>query len=110
MDRIAWVRHQHGVASTQRGKREMRDAFLRANGDDRLGFGIEFDAPPPQIPLTDRATQARDAARYRVTMRVGPLHGLDQLFDDMLRRSPVRIAHPEVDDVLAAPASGHLQL
>ena len=43
-------------------------------------------------------------------MRVAALHGLDQLVDDVRRRRAVGVAHAEVDDVLAAPAGGHLEL
>ncbi len=32
-----------------------------------------------------------------------------ELLDDVRRRRPVGVAHAEVDDVLAAAASGHLQ-
>jgi hypothetical protein len=54
--------------------------------------------------------QPVDALGHRVAVRVGPLHGLDQLVDDVRRRRPVGIAHAHVDDVFAAPARRHLQL
>ena len=110
VDRIARVRHQHRVAAAERGEREVRDPFLRADRDDRLGLRIELDAPAPLVPVADRAAQARDALRHRVAVRVGPLHGLDELVDDVLRRRAVGVAHAEVDDVLAAAARGHLEL
>ena len=36
-------------------------------------------------------------------MRVASGHGFAKLVHDMLRRGLIRIAHPEIDDVLAAP-------
>src|SRR5262249_50606051 len=51
-----------------------------------------------------------DAARYRVAMVLRLLHCLDELRDDVRRRRMVRIAHPEVDDVLAAGACCGLQV
>ena len=110
VDRVARVRHQHRVAAAERGEREVRDAFLRADRDDRLGVGVELDAVAALVPVADRAAQPRDALRHRVAVRVGPLHRLDQLVDDVLRRRAVGVAHAEVDDVLAAAARGHLQL
>ena len=72
--------------------------------------GSNVDAAAPLVPVADRAAQPRDALRHRVAVRVGALHGLDQLVDDVLRRRAVGIAHAEVDDVLAAAARGHLEL
>ncbi len=110
VDRIARVRHQHRVAATERGERQMRNPFLGADGDDRLGFGIELDAPAALVPLADRAPQARNAARHGVAVRVRSLHGFDELVDDVPGRGAIGIAHPEVDDVLPAAAGGHLEL
>ena len=88
----------------------MRDALFRADGNNRFGFGIELHAPTPLIPLTDGAAQPRNTARYRIAVGVGTLHCLHQFIDDVPRRWAVWIAHAEVDDVLPAPASGHLEL
>src|ERR1700682_4499954 len=43
-------------------------------------------------------------------MRVAPLHGRDQLGDDVRRRRPVGVAHAEVDNVFTAAARRHLEL
>ena len=110
VDRIAWIRYQHSIAAAERGERKMRDAFLRADGDDRLGLGIELDVPAAAVPLADRAAQARNAARDRISVRVRTLYRFDQLVDDVPGRRSVRVAHAEVDDVLPAAAGGHLQL
>ena len=42
-------------------------------------------------------------------MRVAALYRFDELGDDVCGRGAVGIAHAEVDDVLAAPASFHLE-
>ncbi len=110
MNWIARVRHQHRVAATERGEREMCDAFLRADGDDRLRLGIELDVPATAVPLADGAAQARNAARDRVSVCVRTLHGFDELVDDVPGRWSIRVAHAEVDDVLPAAAGGHLEL
>ena len=110
VDRIAGVGHEHGVAAAERREHQMRDALLRADGDDGFAIGIELDAPAALIPVADRAAEPRDALRHRVAVRVAALHRLDQLGDDVRRRRAVGIAHAEVDDVLAAAAGGHLQL
>jgi len=110
MDRVGRVRHQHDVAVVDRRQREVGEALLGTDGDDRLRVRVDRDVVARLVPVADRAPQARDALRHRVAMRVAPLRGLHQLVDDVLRRGLVRIAHAEIDDVLApAPGSG-LQL
>ena len=42
-------------------------------------------------------------------MGVAALCGFHQLVHDVLRRGLVRVAHAEVDDVLATPARRHLE-
>ncbi len=110
VDRIAWIWHRHGIFIVEHRQAKVRDALLRANGDDRLGLGIEIDVVSVLVPVTDRAAQPRDSARKRVAMRPRPLGRLDQLVYDELRRGAIGIAHPEVDHVLAAPARRSLQL
>ena len=110
MDRIAGIGYQHRVTTAESGQREMRDTLLGADGDNRFGFRIELDTVTALIPLADRSAQARYPARHRVAVGVAPLHGLDQLGDDVRRRRPIGVAHAEVDDVLATPARRHLEL
>ena len=107
--RVTRIRHQHDVAGVQRRERKVGDAFLGADGDDRLGVGIEFDVVACLVPVADRAPQPRYALRHRVAVRVRTLHGLDQLVHDVARRGLVGIAHAEVDHVLAALARLELE-
>ncbi len=110
MDRVARVRHQYRVAAIERGEHQVREAFLRADRDDRFRVGIELDAVTRLVPVGDRTPQARDALGDRIAVRVLALGCLDQLVDDVPGRRPVRIAHAHVDDVFAAATRGHLQL
>ena len=43
-------------------------------------------------------------------MGIGTLGDIHQLGDDVRRRGAIGIAHAHVDDVLAAPARGELEL
>ena len=110
VDRIARVGHQHRVAPLQRREHQVREALLRADGDDRLGVRVEQYAVAPLVPAADRAAQARNALGDRVAVRVLALRRLDQLVDDVPGRGAVRIAHAHVDDVLAGATGRHLQL
>lgn len=101
MHGIGRIRHQHRVARSDGGEREMHQPFLGTDGDDGLGFLIELDAVALPVPAADRPPQPRDAARDGITVRAFALHHFDQLVDDVLRRGLIGIAHAEVDDVLA---------
>jgi hypothetical protein len=61
----------------------VREAFLGADGDDRLGLGVDVDAVAALVPVADRAAQARDALGDRVAVGVLALRGLHQLVDDV---------------------------
>ena len=92
-------------------------AFLRADGGDDLGLGVELDVVAGLVPARHGAPQARDALGDRVAMGMRAVlvvqfrahvvgfgaadAGLDQLVDDVLGRRLVRVAHAEIDDVLA---------
>ena len=110
VDRVARVGHQHGIAAIEGGKHQMRQAFLGADGHDRLGVGIEFDRISALIPVGDRTPQARDALGDRIAMGIQPGRGFDQLVDDMLGRGAVRVAHAHINDVFATTSGGHLEL
>ncbi len=110
MDGIAGIGNGYGVGIVQQGEAEVRDALLGADGDDGLGLGVDLDVVARLIPVGDGATQARNSAGERVAVSLSLLCGLDQLIDDCLGGSSVRIPHPEVDDVFAAFACRCLQL
>ena len=77
-------------------------------GDDDLALGVELDIEAPRIIAGAGAAQPGDAARHRIAVRLGVLHRLDQLGDDVRRGRPVGIAHAEIDDV--APLGARLRL
>jgi hypothetical protein len=109
VDGVAGIGHGDGVLAIEHGETEVGDAFLGADGDDGLGFGIEIDVVAALVPVADGLAQAGQAAGERVAMGRGLLRGLDQLVDDVLRRCAVGVAHAEVDDVFAALAGGGFQ-
>ena len=110
MDRVAGIGHQDDVAGVQGGERQMRDAFLGADGDDRLALGIELDGEAPLVPVADRLAQPQDALGHRVAMGIAALRRLDHLVHDVAWRGLIGVAHAEVDHVLAPLAGGGLQL
>ena len=110
VNRVARIGHQHGIAAIEGGKHQMRQAFLGADGHDRLGIGIEFDLISALVPVADRAPQTRYALGDRIAVGIRPGRGFDQLVDDMLGRGAVRVAHAHIDDVFATTSGGHLEL
>ena len=110
MDRIGRIGHQHGVARAHGGERQMGQALLGTDGQDGLALGVQMHVEAIAIPVADGAAQTRNAARHRIAMRIRTLRGLDELVDDVLGRALVRVAHAEVDDVLAPGSRLGLQL
>ena len=110
MDRISGVRHQHGIATIDGRHREMRQSFLRADGDDGFGIRIELDVVTGAIPVTDRAPQPRYPARHRIAVGIIAAGDFAELINDMAGRRLIRVTHAEIDDVLAALARGHLEI
>ena len=102
VDRIGRVRDEGAVAGLQHRQRQVRHAFLGADGGDDLGVRVQLDVVAVAVPLRHRHPQPRDAAGGRVAVVLRILGGLDELVDDVLGRRHVRIAHAEVDHVLAA--------
>jgi hypothetical protein len=110
VNRVRRVGHQDGIATIQGGQHQMRETFLRADGHHRFAVRVESDVVAPLIPVANRSAQAWNPLGDRIAMRVLAQRRLDQLVGDVLRRRAVRVAHAHVDDVLTAPACGHLQL
>ena len=69
-----------------------------------LALRVDAHVEAPLVPVAQGEAQLGDAARRRVAMVARVLRRLRELVDDGLRRGQVRVAHAEVDDVLAAPA------
>jgi hypothetical protein len=110
VDRIARVRHQDDVAGAGDRLAEVGQALLGAQGDDGFALGIELDPEAPRVVAGDRLAQAGNAARGRVAMDPGVLNRLDQLVDHVPGRRLVRVAHAEVDDVVAGRPPRGLEL
>ncbi len=110
VDRVGRVGDQDRVSRTRRREREMGQALLRPDREDRLGLGVEVDVEPVLVPSADRPPQPRYALRHRVAVGILALRDLHQLVDDVLRGRLVGVAHAEIDDVLAARSGRRLEL
>ena len=110
VDGIGRIRDQHGIARSESRQRQMRQSFLRANGNNSLPFGVEVHVITAPVPVRDSLAQARDTPGERVAVGVASLRRLDQLVHDMPGSRLIGIAHAEIDDVFAARTRGRLQL
>ncbi len=62
MNRIARVRYQHGITMIQRRQHQVRQSLFGADGDNRLGFGIDLHLVTIGVPARDRPAQTRNTA------------------------------------------------
>ena len=53
MNGVSRIRYQYGITTLNGGHGEVGQSLLRADRDDGLGFGIEFDAVALSIPGAD---------------------------------------------------------
>ena len=108
VDRIGGIGRQHDVAG--RGDRlgEIGETFLRAQGDDHLAFRIERNPEAALIIAGLGFPKPGYSLRGGITMRARIAGDLGQLLDHMRRRGAIRIAHAEIDNVLAARPGGRL--
>ncbi len=110
VDRIGGVRHEDHVAGRGDGLRHVGEAFLGAQGRHDLRLRIELHAEAALVILGLGPAQAADAFGGGIAVGAWIAHRLHQFLDNMLRRRHVRIAHAEIDDVLAAGTRAGLQL
>ena len=100
VNRVAGIRHQHGVPGAHGRQCQMRQAFLGTNGDNGLGFRVQLHVITALVPVRHGLAQARDPPGLRITVGIAPLGGFCQLIDNMLWRGLIRIAHAEIDNIL----------
>ena len=110
VDRIGRVRHQHRVARPHGRQRQVGQALLGADGHDGLGLRVQVHVEAVPVPVADGPAQARDALGDRVAVGVLAAAASTSLSTICCGRGLVRIAHAEVDDVLAAGPRLGLQL
>jgi hypothetical protein len=108
MDRIGRVGHQDGVAGAGDGGGQIGQTFLGAERCDHFRFGVQRHVEAAAVISGERPAQAGDAFAGGIAVGARVLHGFDQLGDDMRRGGAVRIAHAQVDDVLALGAGAGL--
>lgn len=61
VNRVARVRHQHGVALVEGGQHQVRQAFLGADGDNGFGFRVDVDLVAILVPIGNRPAQTWNA-------------------------------------------------
>src|SRR5262245_16031951 len=110
MDRVARVGNDYPVARLDQRHHQVREALFRADGRDRLGLGIDFDAVATRVPSRDFDAQIGNASRGRISVISRIARGLDQFVDYRIGRGQIRIAHAQIDNVLAAVARLHFQM
>ena len=101
VDRVGRVRRDNHVTRRDDGLGQIDEALLGAEVDHDLPLRIDCHVVAPLVVGGDRPAQPGNAARGRIAVGPGVADGLDQLVDDVGRRRAVRVAHAEVDDVLA---------
>ncbi len=109
MDGISRIGHQHHIARRGNRRRQIGEAFLGAQRRNHLGIGIERHAEAALVIGRHRLAQALDAPRSRIAVRFRIARGFAQFVDDMLGRRHVRVAHAEIDDVVARRARLRLE-
>ncbi len=101
VDRVGRVRHQDRVARAGDGGGQVGQPLLAAQRRHHLRLRVQPHVEPAGVVAGQRAAQAGDALAGAVAVGARVLHRLHQLGHDMRRGGAVRVAHPEVDDVLA---------
>ena len=110
MDRVTRVGNDYLVAWLDQRQHQVREAFFGADCRNRLGLGIDLDAVAARVPTRDFDAQIGNASRCRVAMISRIARGLDQFIDDRIGRGQVRVAHAQIDNVLAAMPRFHFQM
>jgi hypothetical protein len=110
VDRIGRVGREHDVARPDGHQDEVGEALLRADHGDGLAVRVELDAVASLIPLADRRPQVGDATGGGVAVIALVARRLADLVDDVIGGGQVRVAHAQVDHVLAGAARGVAQL
>jgi hypothetical protein len=110
VNRVTGIRHEHDVAAVERRQHEMRDAFFRADRDNRFRVLVELDREAALVPIANRPPQPRNSFRHRIAVGIRPARRFDQLIEDVPRRGLVRVPHAEIDDVLPALARSSFEL
>ncbi len=108
VNRVRRIRHQHVIARTQSGQRQMRQTFLRADGGNHLGFRIEINIEFALVPARHGAAQTRNTLRLAVTMGTTTAGGFHQLINNVFWRVLIRVTHRHIDDVLPRRSCRHL--
>ncbi len=88
----------------------MGKTLLGPDGGDDLAIGVEPDTEPPLVSVGDGLAQVGQPARRRVAVVARAPGSLRQLLHRHVGRRDVRVAEPEIDDVVAPAPGLDLQL
>ncbi len=109
VDRIRRRRHHARVTGRQQRPHEVRETLLGADGVDDLGVAVKFHSPLSAVKLRERDAELGNPAACRVPVVARVERSFGQLLHGSLRRSNIRIAEAEIDDVGPCAASLDLQ-
>ena len=110
MNRVRRIRHQHCITGTNRGQGQMCQPLFRANGNNGLGFRVQFHLETVFVPITDSTSQTRNTTRHRVTVGIASLSHFNELINDMFGGRLVWISHTKIHNIFAARARFGLQV
>jgi hypothetical protein len=99
VDGVRRVGRYHYVARPHSREQQVRQGVLGADGDNGFRIGIQRDAITGLVALGNLFSQLGNAARLRVPVVAGVARRLDKLVHHGARRSAIRVAHAQIDDV-----------
>ena len=100
---------QHHIAGTHHGQREMRNSFLRPDGDNRLSLRVQVHIVAALVAAGNRMTEFGDPPRCRVAMVLAISDSFDELIDDMAWGRLIRIPHAKINDIFASVSGLQLE-
>ena len=106
---IAGVGRQNTVTWRHQRQQQVRDPLLRADGHDRLRFGIERLPVSSLVPVTDGLAGLRQALRRHVALAARPAGLGDQPVHCRGRAGAVGIAQTEIVNVVTLRAQSRLE-
>ena len=109
MDGVRRVGHQDGVAGAGDGAGEIGKALLGPKRGDNLGLRVQLHIEAAGVITGKRAAQGPVMPRLGgIAVGARVRHRFNEFGNDVRRGGAVRVAHAEIDDVLAGGAGARL--
>ena len=102
-------RHQNRVSGLQQHPHQVRQPLLGTDRVDDLRLGVQLHTETSQVEVGHGPAELGDTTAERVAMVAGISRGLGQLLHGNVGRRQVGVAEPQVDNVLPAAATLHLE-